>query len=57
LGFLLTLLIVPGRCEGRSATTIAALARQAIGNCQYEETEEGPAGADAPGSQEPALAP
>ena len=53
LGFLLTLLIVPGRCEGRSATTIAALARQAIGNCQYEETEEGAAATDAPGSPEP----
>jgi hypothetical protein len=57
LGFLLTLLIVPGRCEGRSATTITALARQAIGNCQYEETEEGAAAPDAPGSPEPALAP
>jgi MFS family permease len=57
LGFLLTLLIVPGRCEGRSATTIVALARQAIGNCEYEETDEGGAAADAPGSPEPALAP
>jgi MFS family permease len=43
LGFLLTLLIVPGRCKGRPATTIVALARHAIGNCQYEEAEEGAA--------------
>ena len=57
LGFLLTLLIVPGRCEARSATTPVALARHAIGNCDYDETEEGAAVTDGQGSPEPALAP
>ena len=60
LGFLLTLLIVPGRCEGRSATTIAALARHAIGNCHHVETEEGAAlSADrgSPPPMEPSLVP
>ena len=57
LGFLLTLVIVPGRCKGRPATSIIALARHAIGNCDYDETEEGAAATDAPGAPEPALAP
>ena len=33
LGFLLTLLIMPSQREARSATTVAALARYAIGAC------------------------
>jgi EmrB/QacA subfamily drug resistance transporter len=51
LGFLLVMLILPSRCEARSATTVAALARHAIGNCNHEET------AAVPGAPEPALAP
>jgi EmrB/QacA subfamily drug resistance transporter len=60
LGFLLALLILPSRCEARSATTVAALARHAIGNCHHDETVEGVAVSDAPGSSprtEPSLAP
>jgi hypothetical protein len=60
LGFLLTLVIVPGRCKGRPATTIIALARHAIGNCDYDETEEGAAVSADPGSAprpEPSLVP
>ena len=57
VGFLLALLILPSRCEARPATTIAALARHAIGNCHYDETAEGAAAIDSPGAPEPALAP
>ena len=57
LGFLLALVILPARCEARTATTITALARHAIGNCDYDETEEGAAATDGPGSAEPAWAP
>jgi EmrB/QacA subfamily drug resistance transporter len=60
LGFLLALLILPSRCEARTATTVAALARHAIGNCHHDETVEGVAVSDAPGSSprtEPSLAP
>jgi len=60
LGFLLALLILPSRCEARSATTVAALARHAIGNCHHDETVEGVSVSDAPGSSprtEPSLAP
>jgi MFS family permease len=57
LGFLLTLLIVPSRCEARTATTPVALARNAIGNCHHEETEAGAAVADGLGPPEPALVP
>ena len=57
LGFLLALVILPVRCEARAASVRAALARLAIGNCDYDETEEGAAVTDAPGPQEPALAP
>jgi MFS family permease len=57
LGFLLVLLIVPSRCEARTATTLVALARHAIGNCNYDETEARADVTDAPGSPEPALAP
>ena len=57
LGFLLALVILPVRCEARSASVRAALARHAIGNCEYDETEEGAAATDAPGAPEPALAP
>src|SRR6478752_638652 len=53
LGFVLALLILPSRCEARSATTVAALARHAIGNCNYDETEAGADLTDAPGSPEP----
>jgi EmrB/QacA subfamily drug resistance transporter len=57
VGFLLALVILPSRCEGRSASTVVALARHAIGNCNYDETEEGAAATDRAGSSEPALAP
>jgi len=57
LGFLLALLILPSRCEARTATTVAALARHAIGNCQHDETVEGAAVTDGPGDPQPALAP
>jgi EmrB/QacA subfamily drug resistance transporter len=60
LGFLLALLILPGRCEARSATTITALARHAIGNCDHDESAEGAAVSDDPNSlphAEPALVP
>jgi hypothetical protein len=57
LGFLLTLFILPARCGVRSATTITALARHAIGNCDHDETEDGAAVTGGPGSSEPALAP
>jgi EmrB/QacA subfamily drug resistance transporter len=57
VGFLLALLILPSRCEARTATTITALARHAIGNCHHDETVEGAAVADGPTVPEPALAP
>src|ERR1700757_865641 len=37
LGFALTLAIMPSGCEARTARTITALARNAIGNCNHEE--------------------
>jgi hypothetical protein len=55
LGFLLTLFILPARCGVRSATTITALARHAIGNCDHDEEAAGVT--DGPSSPEPALAP
>jgi hypothetical protein len=57
LGFLLALLILPSQCEARTATTLAALARHAIGNCDHAETAEGATVSDGPGAPEPALAP
>jgi EmrB/QacA subfamily drug resistance transporter len=57
LGFLLALAILPSQCEARRATTVAALARHAIGNCHHDETGEGAAVTDGPGAPEPALAP
>jgi EmrB/QacA subfamily drug resistance transporter len=60
VGFLLALLILPSRCEARTATTLTALARHAIGNCDQDETIEGAAVSDAPGSSprtEPSLLP
>ena len=57
LGFVLVLLILPSRCEARTATGLVALARHAIGNCDFDESADGAAVADAPGSPEPALAP
>jgi EmrB/QacA subfamily drug resistance transporter len=57
LGFLLALLIMPSGCEARTATTITALARHAIGNCHHDESEEGAVVTDGPGVPEPALAP
>jgi EmrB/QacA subfamily drug resistance transporter len=57
IGFLLTLLIMPSQCEARTATTITALARHAIGNCHQDETADGTAVADGAGSREPALVP
>jgi EmrB/QacA subfamily drug resistance transporter len=49
VGVLLALLILPSRCEARTATTIAALARHAIGNCHHDETADGVAVSDDPG--------
>jgi EmrB/QacA subfamily drug resistance transporter len=57
LGFLLALLILPSRCQARSATTVTALARNAIGLCHFEESADGAAVIDGPRSPEPALAP
>jgi EmrB/QacA subfamily drug resistance transporter len=57
LGFLLTLLIMPVRCEARSATTVVALARHAIGLCNLDESVAGAAVTDSPATPEPALAP
>jgi EmrB/QacA subfamily drug resistance transporter len=55
LGFLLVLLILPSRCEARSATTVTALARNAIGNCHHDETVEGAAVTQGAAASEPAL--
>jgi EmrB/QacA subfamily drug resistance transporter len=55
LGFLLVLLIVPSGCEARKATTLTALARQAIGNCHHDESGGGAAVTDRPASPERAL--
>ena len=41
VGFLLALVILPGRCEARTASVRAALARHVIGNCDYDETVDG----------------
>jgi EmrB/QacA subfamily drug resistance transporter len=57
LGFMLTLLILPSQCEARTATTLTALARHAIGNCNQDESADGAAVTDGAGSREPALAP
>jgi hypothetical protein len=57
LGFLLVLVILPSRCEARSATTLVALARHAIGNCDFDESAVGAAVTDGAGAPEPALAP
>ncbi|MFZ0973567.1 MAG: MFS transporter [Solirubrobacteraceae bacterium] len=60
LGFLLALLILPSQCEARTATTITALARHAIGNCHQDEAAKGTAVPDEPGSSpraEPSLVP
>jgi hypothetical protein len=48
-GLLLALLILPSPCEARTPTTVAALARQAIGNCHQDDTVEGVAVSDARG--------
>ena len=57
VGFVLALVILPARCEARSASVRAALARHVIGNCDYVETVEGAAATDGPGARQPALAP
>jgi EmrB/QacA subfamily drug resistance transporter len=41
LGFLLALVILPGRCEAQVPTSRAALARLAIGNCHHVEARDG----------------
>jgi hypothetical protein len=53
----LVLLILPSQCEARTATTLTALARHAIGNCNHDESADGAAVTDGAGSPEPALAP
>jgi MFS family permease len=57
LGFVLVLLILPSQCEARTATTLTALARHAIGNCAHDDSADGAAVTHGPGSPEPALAP
>jgi EmrB/QacA subfamily drug resistance transporter len=57
LGFVLTLVIMPVRCETRPASVRAALARHVLGNCHYEESADDAAVTDVPASPEPALAP
>jgi len=57
VGILLALLILPSQCEARTATTITALARHAIGNCHQDETADGAAVTDGTGPREPALVP
>lgn len=55
---MLTLLILPSQCEARTATTLTALARHAIGNCDHDNSADGPtAVTDGPISREPSLAP
>jgi hypothetical protein len=41
LGFLLAMVILPGRAKARVPTVRAALARHAIGNCHYFEAADG----------------
>jgi hypothetical protein len=50
LGFLLALLILPGRVGWRSASTWTALARHAIGNCHHVEQALAPVGQQPAGS-------
>ena len=57
LGFVLVLVILPGQCEARTASSFTALARHAIGNCHHDESANGAAVTDGRGSPEPALAP
>jgi hypothetical protein len=57
LGFVLTLVIFPVRCETRPASVRAAVARLVIGNCNYVESADGEAVTDVPRPSEPALAP
>jgi EmrB/QacA subfamily drug resistance transporter len=57
LGFLLTLVILPARCETRATSARSALARLVIGNCNYEESADGAGATDGAGSPQPALAP
>ena len=57
LGFLLAVAILPSQCEARTATTVVALARHAIGACHHDETVQGSAVTDGAGAPEPALAP
>jgi EmrB/QacA subfamily drug resistance transporter len=56
LGFLLALLILPSQCEFRSATTLTALARYAIGNCNQDEAVDVAVLTDDRVGTEPALA-
>ena len=54
LGFLVSLLLFPGRARTRRAPSFrAALARHAIGNCHHEETEAGAAAVARPDSPPP----
>ena len=55
LGFVFTLVIVPAKCEGRSASVRAALARHVIGNCGYDESADGATVTDGAGAPEPAV--
>jgi hypothetical protein len=41
LGFLLAIVILPDRAKARVPTVKAALARHAVGNCQYFEAADG----------------
>jgi hypothetical protein len=57
VGFVLALVLGPSRCEARTATTLTALARHAIGNCNQADAADGAPVADGRRSPEPALAP
>ena len=56
-GFLLTLLILPGRVTARSASFRAALARHGICNCHYAESADGAAVSGSSPATKPSLAP
>jgi EmrB/QacA subfamily drug resistance transporter len=55
LGFVLVLVILPSQCEARTATTLTALARHAIGNCGQDESVDGAAVTDSAGTPEPVM--
>ncbi len=60
LGFVLTLLIMPGQARARAATVRAAMARYAIGNCHHAQSADDWVAVDDPSSStraEPSVTP